>query len=143
MEHVVMSLIYVASPYTHPDPEVMASRFRAVRHHVFERITVDRRLNGVNKFFYYSPILYFHELALVYDLPKDALFWEAMDTMQLVYAKELEILMIDGWEDSKGVRTERNLAKKLCIPITHAEPSAEVRALAEGVQPVHLRQRSA
>lgn len=104
-------MIYLASPYTHPDPWVMEERYlRAMR--------VLTQLLAAGKWTY-SPIVHCHELAKIGALPKDAKFWEAYDFAMIAKCDKLLILRIDGWETSRGVAGEKAEAERLGIPVEY------------------------
>jgi len=93
-------LIYVASPLTHPDPAVRQLRFEQVRDYV------GKKYEEGSQNMYYSPIMYSHEIGQLFDLPHTADFWENMDFLMLDKSDELEILTLEGWEESTGVQGE-------------------------------------
>ncbi len=103
-------MIYLASPYSHPDPAVREHRYReacrsAARlmragHHVF------------------SPIAHSHGIA-EHGVPGDWAYWESLDRHLLKMCDEMGVLMLDGWYESKGVQAEIRIARELGKPITH------------------------
>jgi hypothetical protein len=94
-------LIYLASPYSHPDPLVREARFDAAC-----RATVDLIRAGHVVF---SPIVHGHPLAR-FGLPTDWSFWQRFDEEHLRRCCEVLVLQADGWRESEGVRAywERN-----------------------------------
>lgn len=104
-------LIYLASPYSHPDAEVRQQRFETVcfvasqlmrdGHHIF------------------SPIAHTHPIALKGDLPKGFDFWEAFDRKMIAACGALWVVMMDGWRESKGVQAEIAIAGELGIPVKY------------------------
>ena len=103
-------MIYLASPYSHPDPAVVQTRFRAA-----EVCTVSLMRQGVIVF---SPIVNCHGIALKYGLPTDHEFWLRYDFGMLRLAEAMFILMIDGWKESRGVKEEIGFARSAHIPIS-------------------------
>ncbi len=89
-------MIYLAIPYSHPDPEVREQRFQtantvaaclmAAGHHVF------------------SPISHTHPIALAGDLPLGWDFWAEYDRQILSICNMVIVLCVDGWLESKGVQ---------------------------------------
>jgi hypothetical protein len=65
----------------------------------------------------YSPIVHCHALAIEHDLPKDFQFWQDYNFSILAKASQLWVLTLDGWDVSKGVLAEIELANMLSIPI--------------------------
>jgi nucleoside 2-deoxyribosyltransferase len=102
-------MIFLSSPYSDPDPLVMAKRFIEV-----EELTSAMLKQGAVVF---SPIVYLHEISKKYNLPKDAQYWSNFNVSMLRRCDLFAILMLDGWEQSKGVQMELSLAKHLNIPV--------------------------
>jgi len=91
-------MIYIASPYAHPDPAIMQGRF----HKVCE-FTADLLNSGL---VVYSPIAHNHYLACNFDLPRTWDFWQNLDLHMLDLATELHVLCLPGWHSSQGVQAE-------------------------------------
>ena len=121
-----MSMVYVASPYTHPDPLVREIRMLLVEQYVVRKVK-----NSPGEF-YYSPIVYAHALGNRYELPKEVNFWHGFNLPSLMIAERIEILMLPGWKESKGVSWEIDEALELNKEIKYVEPqnSAELLGLA-------------
>ena len=101
-------MIYLASPYHHPEPDVMEDRFHkvamATAHFLEQGLVV------------YSPIAHNHYLACNFNLPRDWPFWRKIDFGMLRHAEALYILTLPGWDKSVGVQAERDMAARLLIP---------------------------
>lgn len=109
-------LLYLAAPYTHADPAIMESRFNAVNKKAAELM---RNGNVV-----FSPISHSHPIAWAGNLPlTDWEFWEHQDMPYLHNSSILAVLMLDGWEESKGVAAEIKRADELRIPIIYLQES--------------------
>lgn len=91
-------IIYVASPYSSPDPAVVQKRFEAARDFVTKNISGAAVL--------FSPIVYCHELAKAAQLPTDAAFWFEFNFRMLKACDKVLVLKLDGWEQSVGVASE-------------------------------------
>lgn len=102
-------MIYLASPYSHPDPKVRHGRFkdacRALAHLL--------KYSGDT---YYSPIVHHHPL-VEYEMPTGWDFWENHDKEMLRMCSHLAILLLNGWEESKGVLAEYQIARYLGIEV--------------------------
>lgn len=106
--------VYLASPYSHPDPFVREMRY----------LWTMKELGGFlkNGVHVYSPIVHCHELAKVADLPRDAGFWESYNFAMLERAQQLWLLMLPGWEQSVGCKAEVAHAKFLGKVLLQIEP---------------------
>lgn len=107
-------MIYLASPYSHPDPLIMKTRFLLA-----EQVTAKLLGEGL---FVYSPIVHCHELGLKYSLPTDFAFWKKYNFDMIRRCSVLFVLSIDGWELSKGVRAEWEFAKMCNLYPQHINP---------------------
>lgn len=107
-------MIYLASPYSHPDPAVREQRFRAAC-----QVAADMMRQGEQVF---SPIAHTHPIA-EFGLPKGWEFWEKFDRWFIERCEEFAILEIDGWKTSKGIRAEMALTVKYSKPVTYIDPS--------------------
>lgn len=101
-------MIYLASPYSHPDSEVREERFRSV-------VRATALLLRVGEIVY-SPICHSHPIAELEDLPGDFAFWERHAVHMLRRSHSLVVLALDGYESSVGVRREIEIAEQLDIP---------------------------
>lgn len=103
-----MSYIYLASPYSSPEPQIRHERYEAVAH------ATQWLLN--NKHWTYSPIVHCHKLALDYKMPTDFDFWREYNEAMLSRAAMFYVLELEGWKESKGVAGELEFARSNGIP---------------------------
>jgi hypothetical protein len=108
-------LIYLASPYSHPDPQVRTMRFdmacRAAAHLMVRGMLV------------FSPIAHTHPIAMVGALPLGWDYWQLYDSVMLGCCAELLILTLSGWQESAGVIGELAIAHKdLGLPVRYMAP---------------------
>lgn len=106
-------LIYLASPYTDPDPKVKEKRFleaAAAQAWIFTQM---------KDTFVFSPIAACHPVAMLHKLPTDWHFWAEFDELMVSRCDELWVLCIDGWGLSTGVTAETKIAVKLNKPIQY------------------------
>jgi hypothetical protein len=96
-------LIYLAAPYSHPDPNVITERVRAI-----DRTAAHMFAQG---HFVFSPITHCHPIHL-YGLPGDYNFWQEYNKRMLSHCDELCVLMLDGWGQSLGVQGEIEFARE-------------------------------
>jgi hypothetical protein len=98
-------MIYIASPYSHPDAAVRQRRFEDACAY-----TAVRMLQGA---VVYSPIAHSHPICQRFKLPVDWTFWQHFDRSMIQRADALEVLMLVGWCRSVGVTAEINFARGL------------------------------
>lgn len=106
-------MIYLASPYTHPDPAIQEERFRAVCAYAATMMRQGLRV--------FSPIAHTHHIALC-GLPGGWEFWEAYDRDMIARCDEVAVLCLPGWEESTGVRAEIAIAAELGLPVRYLDP---------------------
>ena len=110
---MMSELIYLATPYSHPESEVMERRFLMV-----SRVAADLMRDGRHVF---SPISHTHPIALAGDLPRGWDYWERYDRLMLGACGKVVVLKQDGWDVSSGVKAEVKLALELGIPVEYME----------------------
>lgn len=106
-------MIYLASPYSHPESAV-----RDHRYHDVMQCTAALMAQGIPA---YSPIVHCHTIANKYNLPTDAKFWQAYNTAFIRKADAVYVCLINGWRESLGTQQEIGLAKELGIPVIHVD----------------------
>jgi hypothetical protein len=104
-----VELVYLATPYSHPDVRVRERRFRRVN-----RVAANLMRDGVHVF---SPISHAHPIAVEGDLPKDWSYWEAYNRAILVICGRVIVLEQDGWRESIGIGNEIKIAREMGIPV--------------------------
>ena len=110
-------MIYVASPYSHPDGAVRAARYVEACRHTANLARAGRLV--------YSPIVHSHPLAEL-GLPGDWAFWADHNRAMLGACRELVVLALPGWQESRGVAAEVAIATQLGLPVRFETPG-EVR----------------
>lgn len=88
----------------------------------------------------YSPIVHCHPIAMRYKLPGDHEYWELFDKTMLANAERFGVLAVDGWEQSKGIRQELEIANELDKPISYFEFAQSGEQLIERAHPRKLDQ---
>ena len=105
---------YVASPYSHPDKSVREARYVAACKAAAELMLRGKRV--------FSPIAHSHPIEQHgMTEVKDGTFWLSQDFPLLVGASELVVLMLSGWQESKGVQEEIRFCTLVGKPITYME----------------------
>ena len=107
-------LTYLAVPYSDIDPDVRAARFQMAN------IAAASLMRNGHKVF--SPISHTHPIAQAGNLPRGWDYWQAYDRIFLEMSGLVVVLQIDGWEASKGVAGEVEIARRLAIPVVDCQP---------------------
>ena len=106
-------MIYVASPYSHPDAAVRTARYDAARRHA-ARLVRDGRLA-------YSPIVHSHPLAEL-GLPGDWTYWAEHNRHMLAACDAMVVLALPGRQEGRGVAAEVGIAADLGLPVRFETP---------------------
>jgi hypothetical protein len=106
-------IVYLASPYSHPDPAVRQARYRAVCRAAAALLAAGQPV--------FSPIAHSHPL-VEYGLPANWSFWQRYDQELLARCDELVVLMLPGWCESVGVQAEIQIARELGKPVRYLAP---------------------
>lgn len=118
------ALVYLASPYSDPDPSVMEARFEAVCREAALMMAAGEHV--------YSPIAHTHPIAVRGDLPKDWTFWQDFDRAVIGRCTELRVLRLPGWDASRGVAAEVALAEGMGVAVTYVDVRAAAALPQEG-----------
>lgn len=70
----------------------------------------------------FSPITHSHLIAGFGDLPTSWEYWREFDRAYLRACRMLIVLKLPGWEQSRGVTGEIEIARELGLPIVYMEP---------------------
>ena len=97
--------IFLAAPYTHPDPEIVNARVTAINAHTALLMNQSHIV--------FSPISHSHYIAMENDLPTTFEFWKKQNHEFIVWCDSIVILKLDGWKESKGVKDELEFARIL------------------------------
>lgn len=92
-----MNMIYLATPYWHEDPIIREQRYLEALKCVHWHMPI---------YYLYSPIVYYHTLSKIFDLPKGEKFWRHADEAFLRSAKAVWFAKFPGWKRSKGMKRE-------------------------------------
>lgn len=114
-------LIYLASPYSHINPEVREQRYNAV-------LNMTAKMILKWGLVVYSPIAHNHHIALMHEERNESYalgFWEKFDKKMISRCDELWIYTIDGWKESNGIKQERNFALSLGMKIRFIDDNTE------------------
>jgi len=106
-------VIYLASPYSHPDAAVREQRFQAACRAAAALIRAGHAT--------FSPIAHSHPL-VAFGLPTEWSYWERDARAHLKTSAEVVVLTLDGWQESVGVAAEVQIAAELGIPVRYLSP---------------------
>lgn len=115
---MINGLVYLASPYSHPDPAVRKERFHKAAK--MAALLMGRKLNV------FSAVCHCHPIAVEGGLQMDWSYWKSFDTVMLSRCQAMYVLMIDGWKQSEGIKAEIAIAKGFQIPIYYIEESGRI-----------------
>ena len=118
-------LVYLASPYSDPDPAVEAGRFRAACRRA-ARMTEEGLL-------VFSPIAHSHPICVLGGCAADFAAWERFDRAMLDCCQRMAVLTLPGWEQSRGVTAEVGIAGAMGLDIEYLDPTPEELWEASGV----------
>ena len=107
-------MIYLASPYSSPNPALEQHRFYETERFVAYHFRLSVPL--------FSPIVYCHTIARQYHLPGDADFWRFLNEEALLRCSKMWVLKLPGWQTSAGVKAEIAHASSLNVEIEYKEP---------------------
>jgi hypothetical protein len=110
-------MIYLATPYTHPDPAMQQRRF--------ELVTAAAAFLCEQGHAVYSPITHGHPIgdAASEEIHLDV--WKVCERLIMPVCSQLAVLLTWGWEESKGVNREMKLATENDKPIIGLVPVQE------------------
>jgi Domain of unknown function (DUF1937) len=111
-------IVYVAAPYSDPDPEVRIRRFEAVTRYAATLVAAGRIV--------YSPLTHSHPIDLVLierGVSCDSDFWVTFDEAFMAICTEIHVLKLDGWERSSGVNREINYFARHHRLVIFVDPS--------------------
>lgn len=108
---VIIVLIYVAAPYSHPDPKVVEARMNAFADYMAKIIA-----DGEHPV---SPLMnhFLGDRADTFPLTWE--YWEEYSRKLLSRCDRIDVLKIDGWDTSTGVLAEIELAVSLGIKVRY------------------------
>ena len=104
-------MIYIAAPYWHEDFEI-----RNIRFYHATRYAAQLAIQGELS---YSPLTYGHgtvkEIGTL--IPEE--YWRRHGLKMLSLCDRMVVLTMKGWETSRGVAAELELARQLSIPVQY------------------------
>jgi hypothetical protein len=110
-----MILVYLATPYSDPDPNV-----RTQRNYLACKKSVE--LISTGKYLVYSPIVSAHPLVVGWGLQIGFGAWEELDKRMIDACDEVHVYCIPGWKESVGVTAEIKYARAIEKPVVYHNP---------------------
>jgi hypothetical protein len=107
-------VIYIASPYSHPDDMIREQNYIKVAEYAAKLISQGHVA--------ISPIAYGHTLLPFVEMPSDWPFWSNFCISILNKCDKLIVYQMEGWDKSRGVAEEIEYAEKLGIPVEYIKP---------------------
>ena len=104
-------MIYLASPYSSHDPDTRQWRYEQAVSNAATLIHEYREA-------VFSPIAHSHPIAL-HGVAGTWETWAEMDLALIAICRELVVLELPGWKQSRGIAAEVAEAERLGIPVTY------------------------
>ena len=114
-------VVYLACPYTDPDPAVRKARFDAATTAAADLIRSGRIV--------YSPITMTHPIDMVLAGASNTLgsdYWVAFDEAFMEMCSEMVVIRLDGWDRSNGIRREIAYFTEHKKPIRYVDPPSSI-----------------
>lgn len=108
--------IYLAAPYSDPDPAVIQQRME-----IYSR--VDAHL--IRQGWYTMSPLSKHWILQYEQLPGDWAFWQGYGTAMLAKCEAIAVICMPGWAQSVGVQAELDLARQLNLEIIYLDEQGQ------------------
>jgi hypothetical protein len=111
-------IVYLACPYSHESMDVRLARFEASAHAAAHLIHQGK--------FVYSPITMTHPIDLVMATEGDTMgsdYWCDFDEAFMSVCSEMIILVIPGWDQSRGIKREAEFFASAGRPVRYMIPT--------------------
>jgi hypothetical protein len=113
------SFIYLASPYSHPDPAVKQDRYEEICRTAAMLMEKGERV--------FCPIAHSHPIEILgMKTVHTGDFWLDQDFAILKHAEMLMVCMMPGWTTSHGIHEEIKFANENNIPVAYIEPPCHI-----------------
>lgn len=107
------TVVYLSTPYTHPDPDVVKDRFEKTC--LYAKKLIDEG------YVVLSPILMYLPLAERFNLDTAYKNWETTCSTILHRCDILAVADIDGWKESVGIESELKMASNIGLELLMAK----------------------
>ena len=113
-----MSIVYLASPYTHKDPDICDARYETITE-IAAKLVLQKKI-------VFSPITMTHPYDRILAEPGNTLgsaYWVDFDIAFMDVCSEMYVAKIPGWDESSGVRREIEYFQEQNKQITYLDPA--------------------
>lgn len=117
-------MIYIASPYS-AAKELEVNTRKALEAKRFQEALKFVYALTKQGYVAFSPIVYYHPIALMGGMQTDADFWWGVNSYYLRKSESMFVLHLPGWDQSKGVQLEMKIAKAINLPILHFDKDGQ------------------
>lgn len=93
-----MSYIYLASPYSHTNPDVRQHRYEKILEY---SVAFTKKGEVV-----FSPIVHSHPMSTQHGLSGNYSFWRNIDETFIKNSDYVRVMMMPGWDESQGIKEE-------------------------------------
>lgn len=107
-------MIYIASPYSDVSDAIRYERF--IRARLYAQHLMSQGLVC------FSPIAYGRQFEKTFSVAPDFETWLDFNNWMLLASQEVRVLKLPGWDRSRGVTHEIELATSHGINVTYVEP---------------------
>lgn len=112
-------LTYLASPHSHPDPQIRQERWERVVEYAAVLMADGHRV--------FCPIAHTHHIGIYitehFENCNDFDYWVEYDKAMIRRCDRLVVYKLDGWEQSKGVAAEIAFARELGLQVDFHDPT--------------------
>jgi Domain of unknown function (DUF1937) len=108
-----MGFTYLCSPYSHPDRQIRIFRFTRVVREAAKLMAAGEAI--------FCPIAHSHPIDMALPKIEGHDFWMRQDIPILRHASRVKVLMLEGWQASKGIAHELRIAGDLLIPVVYLQ----------------------
>ena len=109
-------IIYLAAPYTDPDPAIRQERYERVTEAAMRLVEQDHIV--------FSPLTHSHPIEVLSSAIRPSDWWCDFDETFMAVCTEMAILPLPGWERSSGVARERAYFEERGRPVWIIEPES-------------------
>jgi hypothetical protein len=111
-------MIFIASPYTHPDYSVRQRRYKRVQEYTHRCMQLGEVV--------FSPIVYGHVFVQYDERAITSDYWKDFNDHMLMASTSMRVYCLPGWDTSAGVDAEIAYAYRLTIPMEYVTPTEVV-----------------